>query len=94
MKKVDLIFYLFTGLTIAAFTSVNFPRADISNGLIQARLYLPDSKQGYYRGTRFDWSGVIASLRYKGHQYFGQWFDTYNPTSMMPSPAPSKHLYP
>lgn len=31
------------------------------------------------RGTRFDWSGVIASLEYKGHQYFGQWFPRYDP---------------
>ena len=32
-----------------------------------------------YRGTRFDWSGVIYSLRYKGHEYFGPWFDKYDP---------------
>ncbi len=57
-----------------------FPGAEISNGLIQAKLYLPDAEKGYYRGTRFDWSGVIHSLRYKGHEFFGQWFERYEPT--------------
>jgi hypothetical protein len=57
------------------------PHAGISNGAIEAKLYLPDADRGYYRGTRFDWSGVISSLRYKGHEYFGQWFDRYNPNT-------------
>jgi hypothetical protein len=51
----------------------DFPNAEIGNGLIRARLYLPDPVKGYYRATRFDWSGVIYSLEYKGHEYFGQW---------------------
>jgi hypothetical protein len=55
------------------------PQADISNGLITAKLYLPDAEQGYYRGSRFDWSGVIYELKYQGHDYFGQWFRTYDP---------------
>ena len=55
------------------------PEAGISNGSIDAKLYLPDADRGYYRGTRFDWSGVIPSLRYKGHEYFGQWFERYDP---------------
>src|SRR6266849_580396 len=56
-----------------------FPQAEISNGLVHARLYLPDADQGYYRATRFDWAGVIPSLEYKGHTYFCQWFDKYDP---------------
>lgn len=55
------------------------PEAALSNGAIRARVYLPDAENGYYRGTRFDWSGVIASLEYKGHSYFGQWFPRYDP---------------
>ena len=56
-----------------------FPEATISNGVVKAKLYLPDTEAGYYRGTRFDWSGVVASLDYNGHSYFGQWFPTYDP---------------
>ena len=37
-------------------------------------VYLPDAKAGFYRSTRFDWSGAIASLEYKGHKYYGTWF--------------------
>lgn len=57
----------------------DFPQAEISNGSIRAKLYLPDEERGYYRGARFDWSGVIASLEYQGHSFFGQWFEHYDP---------------
>jgi hypothetical protein len=40
---------------------------------------MPDERKGYYRGTRFDWSGVIADLKVGGHSYFGRWFPTYDP---------------
>jgi hypothetical protein len=57
----------------------DFPKAIISNGLIHAVVYLPDAKNGYYRGSRFDWSGVVGCLAYKGHTYFGVWFPHYDP---------------
>ena len=56
-----------------------FPQTEISNGKLRVKLYLPDPKNGYYRGTRFDWSGVIASLEYDGHNYYGPWFDRIDP---------------
>lgn len=65
---------------LTASTTPDFPEATITNGLIEARLYLPDVKQGYYRGARFDWSGVVYHLKYKDHTYFGQWFEKYSPT--------------
>ena len=55
------------------------PQASISNGVLTAGILLPDPEQGYYRGTRFDWSGVIQSLRFDRHEYFGPWFDKYDP---------------
>ena len=55
------------------------PQAEISSAGIKATVYLPDAQSGYYRGTRFDWSGVIASLSWNGHTYFGQWFERYDP---------------
>jgi hypothetical protein len=55
------------------------PSAEISNGVVKAVVYLPDAEHGYYRGTRFDWSGVVASLTYQGHEFFGQWFPKYDP---------------
>jgi hypothetical protein len=55
------------------------PGARISNGRIELQLHPPDATAGYYRGTRFDWSGVVARLTWNGHEYFGQWFDRYDP---------------
>jgi len=57
----------------------SYPKASITNGQVNAVLYLPDAKTGYYRGTRFDWSGVVGCLAYKGHTYFGVWFPHYDP---------------
>jgi hypothetical protein len=56
-----------------------YPEAQISNGQITARLYLPDAERGFYRSTRFDWSGVIASLVYQGHEFYGPWFTKSEP---------------
>jgi len=56
------------------------PEAEITNGPIRARLYLPDADTGFYRGTRFDWSGVIGGLEYAGHDYFPQWFQRTDPS--------------
>jgi hypothetical protein len=57
-----------------------FPEAQISNGQITAKLYLPDAQRGFYRSTRFDWSGVIASLEYRGHQFYAPWFTGTDPS--------------
>jgi len=54
--------------------AADFPAAEITNSQIRVRIYLPDAKKGYYRGTRFDWSGVIYSLQYKSHEFYGPWF--------------------
>ncbi len=51
----------------------NAPAVSITNGLVTAILYLPDPEKGYYRATRFDWSGQIADLKAGGHSYFGRW---------------------
>ena len=50
------------------------PSHVITNSEITARVYVPDAKAGFYRSTRFDWSGAIASLEYQGHNYYGPWF--------------------
>jgi hypothetical protein len=63
----------------ASINAAEFPSAEIANDAITAKLYLPDAEKGYYRGTRFDWSGVIYSLRTARHEYFGQWFPKYDP---------------
>jgi len=56
-----------------------YPAKVISNEEVEMKVYLPDSEKGVYRGTRFDWSGVIGSMKYKGHEYFGYWKETHDP---------------
>jgi hypothetical protein len=56
------------------------PEAEISNGLIRAKLYLPDAERGFYRSTRFDWSGIVGSLEFNGHQYYRPWFTGTDPS--------------
>jgi hypothetical protein len=55
------------------------PQTELNNGLLKAQFYLPDAQKGFYRGTRFDWSGVIGNLEYKGHRYYGPWFTKTDP---------------
>lgn len=89
-KKSAILSFLVLTLVIisfAGFKSISglnpvvaeYPQASITNGLINMKLYLPDSVNGYYRGSRFDWSGVIPELQYNGHDFFGQWFQKYDP---------------
>jgi hypothetical protein len=52
----------------------------ISNGVIEATIHTPDPVSGFYRGTRFDWSGIIGSLKYAGHNYYGPWFTKTDPS--------------
>lgn len=59
--------------------AADYPEAQISNGVLRVKLLMPDAQKGYYRGTRFDWSGAISSLQFQGHEYFGKWFDKYDP---------------
>ncbi|HEX8279541.1 MAG TPA: hypothetical protein VF540_12640 [Segetibacter sp.] len=80
MKRLYAAITVIFVFVIGAKPVDQFPQAEITNGIIHARFYLPDAKNGYYRGSRFDWSGVMPELEYKGHSYFGQWFDKYSPT--------------
>jgi len=45
----------------ASSIAADFPKAVLSNGPVQAVVYLPDPQKGYYRSTRFDWSGVVLA---------------------------------
>lgn len=72
-----LSFLAFETMTLA---QGSYPKASIKNKMITLESPLPDAKIGYYRGARFDWSGQISSLKWKGHEYFGQWFESYRPT--------------
>ena len=71
-------FFLLVSLS-GCLLAQDYPKAEISNGLIHAELMLPDNQNGSYRGTRFDWSGVISSLQFEGHEYFARWYQHHDP---------------
>jgi hypothetical protein len=78
-KKISKLILLFLCIGVSSSTFVNPPEAEITNGLIHAHFYLPDADNGYYRGSRFDWSGVIYDLTYGQHTFYGKWFSKYGP---------------
>ena len=55
------------------------PTAHIGKGEMSAVIYLPDEQRGYYRGSRFDWGGVVACASLNGHTFFAEWFHRYDP---------------
>ncbi|GAB4034305.1 hypothetical protein GCM10028809_39250 [Spirosoma gilvum] len=79
LKRTLIALPTLLGLGSATLPLADFPQADLSNGILQTSLYLPDAGQGYYRGTRFDWAGSFKNLDYKGHTFVEPWFENYDP---------------
>ncbi len=67
-----------SALAAQTYPATSYPQAEISNGVFSAKVYLPDAQKGFYRGMRFDWAGVIGSLEYKGHSYYGPFFEKFD----------------
>lgn len=80
-----VLIFLFVQAAYAASAScsdiphADHPKALLSNGDLTAVVFLPDPERGYYRSTRFDWSGVIGCVSYKSHVFWGEWFSKYDP---------------
>lgn len=55
------------------------PHAVLKKGRLRAELLLPDPQHGFYRGTRFDWSGMILDVRLGAARFYGPWFDAVAP---------------
>ena len=47
-----------------------YPHVVISNGIIETSIFLPDARRGFYRSSRYEWSGMNWQLKYKGHTFF------------------------
>lgn len=56
-----------------------YPSRTIRNEKLSVVVYLPDAEAGFYRSTRFDWSGMIARVDYRGHRFFAPWKSPHNP---------------
>ncbi|MBR9909649.1 MAG: hypothetical protein GYB33_04750 [Gammaproteobacteria bacterium] len=56
-----------------------FPTLELNNDTLRMVLYLPDRESGFYRGTRFDWSGMIERVEYAGHRFYQPFQAQHNP---------------
>jgi hypothetical protein len=60
----------------------SYPRVELTNRVVDVLVFLPDADRGYYRSTRFDWYGMIAQVRFKGHTFFEPWQNSNDPKEM------------
>jgi len=49
---------------------VEYPQTTLATDALKLTIALPDAEKGFYRGTRFAWSGVILSAEFDGHRVF------------------------
>ncbi|MCX7933721.1 MAG: hypothetical protein N3A66_00500 [Planctomycetota bacterium] len=54
------------------FLHQGYPAIAIAAGECRAVIYLPDAQKGFYRGPRFDWSGLVAQMEYRGRTCFSE----------------------
>ena len=54
---------------------------EIHNKQLRLKIYPPDAQNGFYKGVRFDWSGVIADLQFAGHHVYQPWFASVDPSA-------------
>ena len=78
MKKIALLGLFLMALGLHA--QAQPPQAQIHNKQLRLTIYLPDAQNGFYKGTRFDWSGWIGDLEFAGHHLYRPWFQSVDPT--------------
>jgi hypothetical protein len=57
------------------------PHVTLRRGALTVTVLLPDARTGYYRSTRFDWSGLVARASVGGHTFYAPWKRTHDPTN-------------
>jgi hypothetical protein len=51
------------------------PQAVLTQGKLRVTVALPDARRGFYRSTRFDWSGMVTEVTLGASHFYGPWFD-------------------
>ena len=51
------------------------PRVILRSGALSVTIALPDAQRGFYRSTRFDWSGMITDVTFGTAHFYGPWAD-------------------
>ena len=66
--------------TLLKEAKAEYPQLTIANDSLRLTLYLPDAEKGYYRGLRFEPSGIVAKAEFDGHTAFGPFRTPHDPT--------------
>ncbi|MBI1387826.1 MAG: hypothetical protein GC154_05210 [bacterium] len=78
--RLRLAAAVFAAMMLSLVThGADYPSVTLNNGSLEMLLYPPDAASGYYRGSRFEWSGVIQQVKYAGYTVFGDWKATHDP---------------
>lgn len=77
--RILLVWILASGLLLWKCCAEDARVAVLASGGLELRVSLPDAEAGYYRGTRFDWSGIVMDARWKGIPLFGEFQDPRDP---------------
>ncbi len=80
-NKMALVFTMLSSVCAGSpAVSRGYPQTEMTNGLLDVSVASDTGNPAnFYRGQRFDWAGIVYSLRYRGHSYFGEWFDNFDP---------------
>ena len=62
-----------------SFSEKGYPFFVLENNEMKVMIYTPNQKTGYYRGPRFDWSGMIGKVEYRGHSFYADWHTPHDP---------------
>jgi hypothetical protein len=79
MKQQLCISILAAGMSCGMLAAADYPQVRLANGKVTAIVAVPNAQSGFYKGTRFDWSGIITSLETNGHLYFAPFFEKFDP---------------
>ena len=76
-NRVGLVLLSF--LVATAARAEGFPKLTLTRGEVSIDLYPPDPEKGFYRGLRYDHSGMVAQARWRGHTFFGELVKPHDP---------------
>ena len=79
MKILLCAFVLAASMAFAESEGAKVLKIGLATDDIKMWVHLPDAENGYYRGTRFDWSGIIARVEYKDHSFYAPWRFPHDP---------------
>lgn len=79
-RSIYLLLILFVvGCSQTAPSEPDYPKLRLDNSVISLSVYLPDADKGYYRSTRFDWSGLIERVDYGKHSFYSPLYTSHDP---------------